>query len=317
MSASNELTTQANRVITVNLPSKEKMDARAAGMLATVESLDIDSDSMLAIAGDELTTLKTHYKKLEEARKFHVGPLNEEVKYINNWFRDALACMDQAEGSLKRKMLTYQNEQERKRREEQARIEAAQRAERARIAAENAAREKAAREEAARRRAEQQAALERERAAQEEAAQRQREAEAAIRAGDEDRAKEAARLQIEAEAAAERQRQAAAQAEADAAATLQAAAQQNAANDTAAAVMVAPVVSITPKLSGIATKATYKGKVTDLLALVQYIATHPEYVGLVKGNETAINQLAKAQRDACKVEGILVYEDKTLAARSA
>lgn len=317
MSASTEVTTQADRIITVNLPSKETMDAKAKRMVAAVEAIDIDSDSMLEIAGDELITVKTHYKKLEDARKFHVGPLNEEVKYINNWFRDALASMDQAEGTLKRKMLAYQNEQEQKRRAAQARIEAEQRAERARIAAENAAREKEAREEAARQHAEQQAALERKRRAEADALKRQAECDAAIRAGDEARAQEAARLQIEAEAEAECQRRLAAQAEADAAATLQAAGEQNAANETVAAVMTAPVVSIAPKLSGIASKGTYKGKCTSLLDLVRFIAQHPEHVNLVKANDTAINQLAKAQRDACKVDGILVWEEKTLAARSA
>lgn len=317
MGTSNEVAVQGSRVITVNLPSQQKMEAKAAGVLATVEALDIDSDGMMEIAADELRGLKKDYSKLEEARKLHVGPLNDEVKFINNFFRTALTCMEQAEGALKRKMLTYQNQQEQKRREEQARIEAEQRAERARIAAENAAREKAAREEAERQRAEQQAAQERERAAQAEAARRQAEAQAAIQAGDEARAREATRLQIEAEAAAERQRQAAAQADADAAAAVESAAQQNAANDIVAAVMTAPVLSIAPKLSGVSTKGTYKGKCTSLLDLVRFIAKHPEHVNLVKANETAINQIAKAQREACQIDGILVWEDRVLAARRA
>src|SRR6185503_9684155 len=102
--SANEVAVPGSRVITVNLPSKEKMEAKAAGVLATVEALEIDSDSMLAIAADELRGVKLTYSKLEEARKLHVGPLNDEVKYINNFFRQALACMEQAEGALKAKM---------------------------------------------------------------------------------------------------------------------------------------------------------------------------------------------------------------------
>lgn len=225
-----------SRVITVNLPAQAAMQNKAAGVLATVEAMEIDSDSMLAVAGEELVGLKRRYKDLEELRQVHVKPLNEEVKYINNHFRGALACMEQAEGALKRKMLTYQNEQEAKRREAQARIEAQQCAERARIA---------------------------------------------------ERAKD----------------------EADP--------QQRAADEITALVMTAPVLSSAPKLAGISTKGVYKGKVTDLLALCRYIVAHPEHVNLVKGDDTAINKIARAQRDACNIEGILVYEEQSLAVRSA
>lgn len=252
----NEIAPPGRRIITANLPSKETLDAKAAGVLATVEALEIDSHAMMEVAADELRSLKADYKKLEEARQLHVGSLNDEVKFINNFFRGAITTMEQAEGSLKRKMLTYQNEQEERRRAEQARIEVAQRAERARMAAENAAREREAQEQASK------------------------------------------------------------QSASDAAATLLAAAQQNAASETVALVMTAPV-HIAPKLAGISTKGTYKGKVTDLLALIRFIAKNPQYVNLVKGNDTAVNAIAKAQRDACQIEGILVYEDKTLAARSA
>jgi membrane protein involved in colicin uptake len=312
---SQELAVQGSRTITINLPVQKEIEDKAEGVLATVEAMEIDSDGMLMIAADELRSLKTSSKKLEEARVFHVGPLNDEVKYINNYFRTALATMEKAERDLKQKMLTYQADQEARRKEEQARIEAEQRAERARIALENFERERAAREEAARLEAERDAALQRERKAQENARRLQEERDEAIRAGDEARAKESAILQAEAEAAAERERQAAIQAETDSQATVAAAAEQNAAAEITAIVMTAPVISIAPELKGISTRANYKGRVTDLFALVCYIAKHPENINLVKANDTAINAIAKAQRDACKVEGITVFEDKTIAAR--
>jgi DNA polymerase III alpha subunit (gram-positive type) len=312
---SQELAVQGSRTITINLPVQKEIEDKAEGVLATVEAMEIDSDGMLMIAADELRALKGSHKYLEEMRVFHVGPLNDEVKYINNYFRTALETMEKAERELKTKMLGYQTEQDEARRAEQARFEAEQRAERARIAAEIAARERVAKEEAARLEAERDAALQREREAQENARRLQEERDEAIRSGDEARAKESARLQAEAEAAAERERQAAIQAETDSQATVAAAAEQNNAAEITAIVMTAPVISIAPELKGISTRANYKGRVTDLFALVCYIAKHPEHINLVKANDTAINAIAKAQRDACKVEGITVFEDKTIAAR--
>lgn len=308
---------QAPRIITVNLPPKEDMETRASALLAAADGLLIDSECMAEIAAEELISVKAAYKKLEELRVFHVSPLNSEVKYINDHFRDALAKMDQAEGSYKRKMLDYQNAQEQKRKEEQARLEAEQRVERARIAAENAEREKRAQAEAAAKLLEQAQAMERERQAREEIARRQSELEEAIKAGDRKKAEEATRLQMEAEAIATKQKAVADQAQQDAAATVAAATEQAAANETAMMVMTAPVAAPAAKLKGISSKKAYKGKVIDKLALVKYIAAHPEYLNLVEANDTAINQLAKAQGMALTVDGISVYEAQTLAARRA
>ena len=312
-----EIAALAPRIITVNLPSKEKMDRRAANLLASAESLTIDSDSMALIATEELADIKATYKKLEQARTQHVSPLNAEVKYINNWFRDALGTIENAEGALKRKLLTYQNEQAQKRREEEARLERERQKERERLAAEQAERERQAQAEAARKLAEHAQALERERRARDEAARRQKELDDAIKAGEADKAREAARLQSEAEAAAATQRDIAEQAQAQAAATVAAANEETEAARVAMIVATPPAMAPALKLAGISTKGTYKGKCTSLLDLVRFIAAHPEHVNLVKPNDSAINLLAKAQREACKVDGILVWQEQTLAARSA
>ncbi len=252
---SEEIAVQGSRVITVNLPQKTQLDAQAQAAMATVESIDIDSQSMMEIAAEELLSIKSQGKKLEEARKFHVGPLNSEVKYINDWFREAIDTLEQAESTLKRKMIAFQTEQEKQLREKQAKIEAEQRKERARIAAENEQRELAAR------------AL------------------------------------------------AATQPEEEAKTTLAAAAEQNAASETVALVMTPPAINLPPKIAGISTKGTYKGRVIDKLALIRFIANNPQYENLVISNDPAINQIAKAQRGACQIDGIEVYEDKVLAAR--
>lgn len=308
---------QSTRIITVNLPPKADMENRASALLSAADDLIIDSSEMAEIAADELISVKSAYKKLEEVRVLHVSPLNSEVKYINDYFRAALTAMEQAEGSYKRKMLTYSNEQEQKRKEEQARRDNEARIERERLAAENVAREKAAWEESQRKLAEQAAALKAEQDARREASRQQEAVDAARRAGDEAKAMEAERLQT-----AAREQQAAALAlanEAGRAATIvqTEAAALSAANDTAMTIMTAPVVAIAPKLKGISSKKSYKGKVIDKMALVKFIATHPEYLNLVTANDTAINQLAKAQGAALAVDGISVYEEQTLAARRA
>lgn len=317
MNAPTDMTALSTRVITVNLPARQEIEGRACALLESAQSLLIDSPTMHEIAADELRTVKSAAAKLEETRKRHVSPLNEEVKYINDWFRDARAMLEEAEAGLKQKMLDWQEEQDRLRREEQRRLEEAARAERARIAAENEARMRAAREQAARQQAEMEALLAKEREAQLEAQRQKKALAAAQRAGDEARAAEARRQQEEAEKAALAKRLEAEASERSRMTLLAEASAQAAAAQLAATVITAPAVAPTAKVVGIATKGTYKGKCTDLLALVQFIAKNPQYVNLVQPNATAINQLAKAQREATNVDGLLVWEEKTLAARRA
>lgn len=317
MNAPTDMNALSTRVITVNLPAQQEIEGTAFALLESAQLLLVDSPTMHEIAADELRTVKTAAAKLEETRKLHVSPLNEEVKYINDWFRQARSLLEQAEADLKQKMLTWQEEQERKRRAEQLKLEQEARMERARLASLAQIRERAAQQAAERMRAEQEAAQARERAAQAEAARRQAEIEAAQKAGDEARAAEAARLAQEAIDTAAREHAAAEAAKQEQTEIITAAQAETAASAVATMVITAPVVPSPAKVAGIATKGTWKGKCTDLLALVQFVAKNPQYVNLLKANDTAINALAKAQREATKVDGLLVWEEKTLAARRA
>lgn len=310
-----EIFAPANHVITVNLPEQVAMDNRATAMLAAADGLLIDSDGMNEIAADELKAVKAAYGMLEDVRRMHVDPLNTEVKYINDWFRAPLAKLDQAEGSYKRKMLTYNAEQDRKRREEQVRVESAQRAERERIKAEQDRLAKEARVEAERKLKEQTNALQREKEARLEGQRQQRAIDAAIEAGDREKAEKATRLLQEATEAEARGKVTAAEAGRSATQMLSACAEQSTANATALAVMTAPVVLAAQKIAGISQKSTYRGKCVDLMALVTFVAANPQYLHLLKANDTAINQTAKAQREATKIDGIQVWEEFSLSAR--
>ncbi|RQS22434.1 hypothetical protein [Burkholderia sp. Bp8995] len=164
--------------------------------------------------------------------------------------------------------------------------------ERLRIA-EQARLEEGARQERARMEAE---AAAREAAAQAEAQAIQRQAEQAAAAGD---VESAARLNAEAESRVE-------QGVAEAA-TLQ----------QTATLITAPVVAAMPQTKGVSTRKVWKAEVSDKLALVRYVAAHPEYVDLLDVNMPAINKIALALKANCPLDGVRVFEDNMLAARAA
>lgn len=164
--------------------------------------------------------------------------------------------------------------------------------ERIRIA-EQAARDEAARQERAR--LEQEAAA-REAEAQAEAARIQQEAAAAAQAGN---AAEAARLEAE---AVSRVEQGAAEVE-----TLQ----------QTATLITAPIAAPVRQTKGVSTRMVWKTEVTDKLALVKYVAEHPEYLELLEANMPAINKIGLALKQACPIAGVRVFEEPVIAARAA
>lgn len=133
-------------------------------------------------------------------------------------------------------------------------------------------------------------------AAEAEAQEIQRKAQAAAAAGD---VEAAARLNSEAESRVE---QGAAEA-----ATLQ----------QTATLITAPVVASIPQTKGVSTRMVWKAEVTDKLALVRFVAAHPEYVDLLDANMPAINKIALALKKNCPLDGVRVFEDAVLAARAA
>ncbi|WP_042295857.1 hypothetical protein [Paraburkholderia bannensis] len=164
--------------------------------------------------------------------------------------------------------------------------------ERRRIA-EQAAREEAARQERAR--LEQEAAA-RDAAARAEAERIQQEAEAAAQAGD---VEKAARLEAE---AVSRVEQGAAEVE-----TLQ----------QTATLITAPIVAPMRATKGVSTRKVWKTEITDKLALVKFVAEHPEYLELLDANMPAINKIGLALKAACPIAGVRVFEDDVIAARAA
>ncbi|CAG4887770.1 hypothetical protein [Paraburkholderia saeva] len=161
-----------------------------------------------------------------------------------------------------------------------------------RIAAQAAA-EEAARKERARMEAE---AAARAAAAQAEADAIQQQAKAAAANG---QAEEAARLASEADSRVE-----------------QGAAEVQMLQQTAT-LITAPVVAAVQQTKGVSTRKVWKAEVSDKLALIRYVAEHPEYVDLLEPSMPAINKIALALKANCPLKGVRVFEDSVIAARAA
>lgn len=133
--------------LTVAVP--EGLDTEAKNALTVALAYTIDGPDMYALAADELKTIKGKSAALEAKRKDLVGPLNDTVKKINDLFRTPLAFLAQAEAALKTGMLTFDDEQERIRREREELARREREAEERRIAAEAAEAQRIADEAAA------------------------------------------------------------------------------------------------------------------------------------------------------------------------
>lgn len=258
-------------------------------------ALEIDSPDALDIAGEELRRIVARKKEIEELRLSLTRPIDEAKKRIMDLFRAPTDRLAEAEGLLRKGIVTYQvkerEEADRKRRE----AEAAARAERERLEREQAAAEAEARrirEAAEKAERERLAAIERERAAGNEAA-----------------AKEAERIaREEAEKAA--QEEAAALAKADAART-----EIEIADVAPVLPMVAPA-----KAEGISSRQNWKAEVVDLQALVSAAAAaaargDTTLLGYIEPNTKALGQVAKALKGAARIPGVRIYAEDAIAVR--
>lgn len=85
-------------------------------------------------------------------------------------------------------------------------------------------------------------------------------------------------------------------------------------NEPAPVVVAAPVAKATPKVSGITYRTTYSARVTDVMALVRFVAANPSHVALLTPNLTALNAQARSLKTALRIPGVQVIETKDVAA---
>lgn len=104
----------------MNLETPEVSTAvnTARQTLDIANAFTIDSDTMYEMAGTELKDIKAKRNQLDTLRKSMTQPLDESKEKIMDFFRQPLDWLDDAEAALKRGMLTYKQDQERKARAE-------------------------------------------------------------------------------------------------------------------------------------------------------------------------------------------------------
>lgn len=80
----------------------------------------------------------------------------------------------------------------------------------------------------------------------------------------------------------------------------------------------APPVVLPPvakPVAGVSTRELWAAEVTDLAALVKYVAVNPQFIGLLSPNLTAINGMARSLKNVMKIPGVRVYSTTSVGAR--
>lgn len=294
--------------VSVSVPAG--MDREPRHLLSVAQSYQIDCPDVYEAAAEDLKAVKAKFKELDAKRKEIVEPLNKAVKAVNDLFRPPLDYLTQAEACLKSAILTYDQDQEAKRRAEQDRLDAIARAEQARLRAEAEAAEKARQE--ARREAER---IERE--AREKAAAEARAAAAEIaRAKDAESRAVAQKAAAEAAQRAEAERLRREEENARREAEAREAAEIARAKATEAELMPTQIAATEkPKVAGLSGREKYKAEVTDMAAFVKAVSDRPELLGLLKVDESALNKMAGALKTALSIPGVRVYAERIIASR--
>jgi len=111
----------------------KEVEALASTLLATSQQMHIATVTDYEHAGDLLKQIKGRAKAIEEQRVELTKPINQALRKINDLFGRPLDLLKKAEAALKSSMLAYQQAQERKRREEELRLQELARKEEARL----------------------------------------------------------------------------------------------------------------------------------------------------------------------------------------
>jgi hypothetical protein len=120
--------------------------ASSVSMLNQSDLIVIDSNDMYEIANSMLSEVHAKSKELEARKSAIIDPLNSALKAVRALFKPAEEQLDVAKSTLKRKMIAYQDELERKRLEAAAEAEKQRQAELAQAQADAAAAEAAVEE---------------------------------------------------------------------------------------------------------------------------------------------------------------------------
>lgn len=119
-------------------PEVKELTMQTDQLLALASDYRVTNVDQYTMAGDELKRIKAAQKRLDDLRKKITRPIDAAKKAIMDLFREPEDKLARAESGIKRAMLTYADEQERLRREEQRKADEAARKEQERLAAQAA-----------------------------------------------------------------------------------------------------------------------------------------------------------------------------------
>lgn len=114
-------------------PVVKALTVQTDQLLAVGENYAVKDAADYTVAGQELQRVKAAQKQLEDVRMSMTRPLDETKRRIMSFFDGPKAKLLRAEQGIKRAMIAFQNEQDRKRREAQVRADEAARKERERL----------------------------------------------------------------------------------------------------------------------------------------------------------------------------------------
>lgn len=82
--------------------------------------------------------------------------------------------------------------------------------------------------------------------------------------------------------------------------------------------VLTPAVRVTPavaKVEGVSSRTTWSAEVHDLLALVRFVAAHPEWIHLLEPSMPNLNRQAVSQREAMNLPGVRAISQTVTSAR--
>ena len=110
--------------ISVNIDTVEEQKKTSdVPVLCEKAELIISNQSDYEAASTVLSEVKSRYKELDAQRKEITKPIDAAKKAVMDLFKTPLELLEKAESKIKGLMIGYTNEQERKAREEQARLQ--------------------------------------------------------------------------------------------------------------------------------------------------------------------------------------------------
>ncbi len=118
---------------TVTEQAVQEITAVTNTVVEAANAVVIDGQEGMQKATEILSWIAKTKKQIETKRKFFTKPLSDQVSAINNLFKSYKTPLEQADKTLRNKILTYRREQERLRREEEERLRKLQKKEQKRL----------------------------------------------------------------------------------------------------------------------------------------------------------------------------------------